>query len=77
MELNTIFQLIEADWSSISQYSLLDDFLSSSKPKLSKDIKKFTKLKRLDPYNLVWDHNVPPGDVSLDGDYAGYTNYHV
>ena len=65
---------VEADWSSISQYSLLDDFLSSAKPKISKDIKKFTKLKRLDPYNLVWDHNVPPGDVSLEGDYAGYVS---
>ena len=63
---------VEADWSSISQYSLLEDFLSSTKPKLAKDIKKFTKLKRLDPYNLVWDHNVPPGDVSLEGDYAGH-----
>ena len=63
---------IEADWTSISQYSLLTDLLNGSQQKLGKDIKKYTKLKRLDPYNTIWDHNVPPGDVSAEGDYAGY-----
>jgi hypothetical protein len=32
----------------------------------------FTKLKRLDLYNTVWDRNVAPGNISKDGDYAGY-----
>lgn len=63
---------MEADWSSISQYSLLTDLLTSTKPKIEKAITKYTKLKRLDPYNLVWDHNITPGDMSSDGDYAGY-----
>lgn len=66
------FAAVEADWSSISQYSLLDNLMTGTGSKLSKDIKKFTKVKRLDPYNLVWDHNVAPGDVSLEGDYAGF-----
>ena len=63
---------IEADWTSISQYSLLTDLLTSSQQKLGKDVKKYTKLKRLDMYNTIWDHNVAPGDVSAEGDYAGY-----
>ena len=66
------FAAVEADWSSISQYSLLDNLMTGAGSKLSKDIKKFTKVRRLDPYNLVWDHNVAPGDVSLEGDYAGF-----
>jgi hypothetical protein len=63
---------IEAEWTSISQYSISDDFLQMGKQKLNKAISKFTKLKRLDPYNTVWDRNVLPGDVSSEGDYAGY-----
>ena len=63
---------LEADWTSISQYSLLTDLLSGPQQKLGKDVKKYTKLKRLDMYNTIWDHNVSPGDVSSEGDYAGY-----
>ncbi len=69
---------IELNWDSISQYSinntLLDSFtnINQQQPKLNKTSTKFTKLKRLDPYNLIWDKNVSPGDVSLEGDYAGY-----
>ena len=63
---------LEADWTSISQYSLLTDLLTSTQQKLGKDVRKYTKLKRLDMYNTIWDHNVSPGDVSSDGDYAGY-----
>jgi hypothetical protein len=61
---------IEAEWSSISQYSLADEFMA--KKKLNKKVNCFTKLKRLDPYNTIWDRNVQPGDVSAEGDYAGY-----
>ena len=63
---------LEADWTSISQYSLLTDLLTSTQQKLGKDVRKYTKLKRLDMYNTIWDHNISPGDVSSDGDYAGY-----
>jgi len=30
------------------------------------------KLKRVDPYNLVLDRRVPPAEVHVKGDYAGY-----
>lgn len=61
---------LETEWTSIYQYSLLQDLMKGKK--MDKTAKKYTKLKRLDPYNTVWDHNVNPGDVSLEGDYAGY-----
>jgi len=62
---------IEADWVSIDQYSLADT-LESTAQKLSKVSTFYTKLKRWDPYNTVWDHNVSPGDVAQEGDYAGH-----
>lgn len=62
---------IETDWTSISQYTLADDFITSDKPRLSKASNFYTKLKRWDMYNTVWDHNVSPGDMATDGDYVG------
>jgi hypothetical protein len=66
------FSAIEADWTSITQYTLMDDLINSDKPKLDKSATYYTKLNRWDPYNTVWDHNVSPGDVAADGDYAGH-----
>lgn len=66
------FSAVEVNWEAIPQYSISEDFSSLGKQKLNKVVKKFSKLKRLDPYNTVWDRNVNPGDVSSEGDYAGY-----
>lgn len=71
------FSALEADWSTIEQYTLTDDFLASDnssqpKQKLGITASKYTKIKRLDPYNIVWDWSVSPGDVQFEGDYAGY-----
>jgi hypothetical protein len=63
---------VECNWEAVHQYTVMDDLLDSTSKKLDKTISKYTKLERLDPYNVVWDFNVPPGDVSCDGDYAGY-----
>lgn len=63
---------IEADWTSIHQYTLADDLTNLSKQKLEKAATFYTKLKRWDPYNTVWDRNVSPGDVAAEGDYAGH-----
>lgn len=32
-------------------------------------------IKRLDPYNTFVDHRVPPSQVHIDGEYAGYTEF--
>jgi hypothetical protein len=66
------FSAIEADWTSITQYTLADDLINSDKKKLDKAATYYTKLNRWDPYNTVWDHNVSPGDLAAEGDYAGH-----
>jgi hypothetical protein len=66
------FSAIETDWTSIEQYSLIDEVLAPGKTKVSKDSKSYTKLERWDPYNTIWDYNVAPGDVASEGDYAGH-----
>lgn len=65
---------IELDWTSIEQYSMMDEMLQPGVKKVVKDRKSYTKVKRIDPYNTVWDFNVPPGDIAAEGDYAGYVD---
>lgn len=65
------FAAIEADWDTMDQFQVMQDF-STEGMKLNKTAKSLTKIKRLDPYNLVWDDTVMPGDVAAEGDYAGY-----
>ena len=66
------FSALEADWTSVDQYSLADEMLELNKKKLTKASTFYTKLKRWDPYNTVFDRNVSPGDIAADGDYAGH-----
>lgn len=66
------YSAIEADWTSIEQYTVMDELLEPGIKKTAKDNKSYTKLKRLDPYNVVRDYNVSPGDIAAEGDYAGY-----
>lgn len=63
---------LECDWTAIEQYSSMDDLLSPGNKKLQKDNKSYNKVTRLDPYNAIWDKTVAPGDVALEGDYAGH-----
>ncbi len=63
---------LEVDWTSIEQYSSLDELLQPGTKRVAKDRKSYNRLKRLDPYNTIWDRNTPPGDVACEGDYAGY-----
>ena len=65
---------LEADWSAVEQYTLADTLLEPGTQKVQKDNKSFTKLKRLDMYNTFWDMTVSPGDVAVEGDYAGYVD---
>lgn len=63
---------LECEWSAIEQYSTADNLLNPGEKKLQKDNKSYNKVTRLDPYNTIWDKTVPPGDVAIEGDYAGY-----
>lgn len=63
---------VECDWDSVDQFSVVSDYMSTEGQALKKEQKNITKLKRLDMYNTIWDSNVLPGDVSAEGDFAGY-----
>ena len=63
---------VECDWDSVDQFNVIADFTENSGQTVQKTQKNITKIKRLDMYNTIWDANVLPGDVSADGDYAGY-----
>lgn len=65
------FGALEVDWDSISQFSVLNSFYTDGQ-KIENKPKKFTKLKRLNPRNTVWDWSLSPGDVAEHGDYAGF-----
>lgn len=66
------FSALEVEWDSISQFTVLSDYLSGTGQTLEKGEKKFNKVKRLNPRNVIWDWSIPPGDVAEHGDYAGY-----
>lgn len=66
------FCAMEVDWDRVHQFSVLADFMSTSGQKISRSDRGYTRITRLDPYNLVYDYNVAPGDIAAKGDYAGY-----
>lgn len=63
---------IETDWDMIDQFTVSSDWQADTGRKLDKTGKYYTKLKRWDPYNTIWDQSVTPGDISKEGDYAGH-----
>jgi hypothetical protein len=65
------FGAVEGDWTSITQFSVGDDFQNVAGRSVKRTAKKYTELRRLDPYNTIYDRTINPGDVSLHGDYAG------
>lgn len=67
------FSGIEIDWSEIPDPTIIEAFDSKDNgQKVQRNSKKFNKIKRLNPRNIVWDWSVAPGDVALEGDYVGY-----
>lgn len=66
------FCALEADWDSISQFSVTDDIKHPKGKAPKKSLKNYTKLTRLNPRNVIWDFSINPGDVAEQGDYAGY-----
>lgn len=63
---------MECDWDAINQFSVAADFTTGTGRALQRQDKFFTKLKRLDPRNVIVDPNVPVGDLAELGDFAGY-----
>lgn len=68
------FTAIEGRWDSVAEFSKsLGLLLDPSKKDSKLDTDQYlTKIRRLDPYNTIWDYRVAPADVSETGEYAGY-----
>lgn len=65
---------LEASWEEIITAQLETDFsVSANVAKPKKVIWAGNKLKRLDPYNTIWDSRVPLADLHKRGEFAGYT----
>lgn len=63
---------LEAEWDSLQQFNVVTAHLSETGKKLETADRYITRLRSLDMYNTFWDMTVAPGDVSAEGDYAGY-----
>jgi len=64
---------VEADWDSLSEFTVVNSFMKQTKGNTVDQNDKFlTRLRAMDMYNTIWDRAVPPADVSREGDYAGY-----
>lgn len=64
---------LENDWCPVSQYSVLTSYRDiESGPQAQKSFKYINKPTRRDPYNILWDETVAPGDVAFHGEWAGY-----
>jgi hypothetical protein len=66
------FSALEVDWDSIDQFSVLNDVTRGTGQSIQRKPKKFTRVLRLNPRNVVWDWSLAPGDVAEHGDYAGH-----
>lgn len=66
------FSALEVEWDAIDQFSISEDVTNTSGKRLNRNVKKFNRIKRLNPRNVIWDWSLAPGDVSASGDYAGY-----
>jgi hypothetical protein len=68
---------IEAVWDTQTSYSLEHDsaFNAGKTAKQTELIWEGNTIKRLDPYNLVFDARVPLVDIPRKGEFAGYTEF--
>lgn len=62
------------EWDTIQHFQRQGTYqeVVEEKPSLSSQDIGYTKLRRLDPYNIYYDMNVPPGRASQEGDFIGY-----
>lgn len=67
---------IEVTWKRKRVYSLVNDAASAARGQPTKNtelVYEGNSLRRLDPYNLIWDKRVNPTQVHTDGEFVGYT----
>lgn len=62
---------IEVDEASQKDFNLASEGIDG-KAKSEVTYTPVTRLNSLDMYNTLFDHRVPPADIAVDGEYAGY-----
>lgn len=68
------FGALEVTWKKRKVYSLVNDPSKSVKQGTSSELwYQGNSLRRLDPYNMIWDKRVMPTMLHTDGEFAGYT----
>lgn len=68
------FYALEVDWGRITVPSFETSVSNGGKEaKVNDTIWEGNRLKRLDPYNTLFDIRIHPARMHLDGEYAGYT----
>lgn len=67
-------QAVEVEWKNLKVYSVGNDARSSVVFGVPTETEfSGNMIKRLDPYNLIFDMRVPVSEVHEKGDYVGYT----
>lgn len=67
---------LENEWQQKNVYSVEGDTSGVGKVKSKTTIWNGNSLKRLNPYNTLWDIRVPLAEVHKRGEYAGYFEIH-
>lgn len=67
------FCAMEVDWAPIDLYNTLSDVLKPLDPtQVERKRQHFTRVRRLDPYNTIFDRRVDVAMVPYIGEYAGH-----
>ncbi|MGE4259167.1 MAG: hypothetical protein AB7F19_07485 [Candidatus Babeliales bacterium] len=66
------YSAVELEWDAVQQFSVLADYKAENQQRVDRSERFFTRMKRLNPRNVIRDPNIPVGDISAEGDYAGY-----
>lgn len=68
--------IMEVTWKRKRTYSLVNDPANAGRGPTSKTTEQYyqgNNLRRIDPYNAIWDKRVQAAQVHSDGEFAGYT----
>ena len=62
------------EWDTMQHFTKQSQYqeVIEQKPSMQTQDIGYTKLKRLDPYNIYYDMNVSPGKAAQEGDHVGY-----
>ncbi len=67
------FMPIEHSWEPVDVYSPVTNYLRPTQAsQMNQSTQFYTAIRRLDPYNVIFDRRVAPSELCYKGDFAGY-----